>query len=199
MLDGGKTFCVVTVIVSDRQDSVPCGYKALVLSDGSMEDEGGFFNTSTELPKLALKALSVRKNGTVELAEGTKVFIDIFSGEPELLVCGAGHIAVPLVAFARQVGFKVTVIDDRPEFANTSRFPDCKVIAEDFTKALRDMSLGPATYVVVITRGHEHDTVCLLELLKKESAYVGLIGSRRIKQGPCTRREHYLVGQRQSP
>ncbi len=179
LLDDGKTFCFVTVIVSGKQAGVPCGYKALVLSDGLMEEEGDFFHTSTELPKMALKALSVRKKGIVELAEGTKVFIDILSGKPELLVCGAGHIAVPLASFARQVGFKVTVLDDRPEFANSSRFPDCQVIAEDFTKALRDMALEPATYAVVITRGHEHDTVCLLELLKKESAYVGLIGSRR--------------------
>ena len=50
---------------------------------------------------MALKALSVRKKGIVELAEGTKVFIDILSGKPELLVCGAGHIAVPLASFAR--------------------------------------------------------------------------------------------------
>jgi len=53
------------------------------------------------------------------------------------------------------------------------------VIAEDFIAALRGMPLGPSTYVVVITRGHEHDAECLAEILRRETAYVGLIGSRR--------------------
>jgi xanthine dehydrogenase accessory factor len=53
------------------------------------------------------------------------------------------------------------------------------VIAEDFIPALREISLGPSTYAVVITRGHEHDAECLGEILPQETAYVGLIGSRR--------------------
>jgi xanthine dehydrogenase accessory factor len=52
-------------------------------------------------------------------------------------------------------------------------------MAEDFTETLRALPLSPSTYVVVITRGHEHDAECLAEILKKETAYVGLIGSRR--------------------
>ena len=53
------------------------------------------------------------------------------------------------------------------------------VIAEDFTLALRELHFSPATYVVVITRGHEHDVECLFEILNKKTQYVGLIGSRR--------------------
>ncbi len=53
------------------------------------------------------------------------------------------------------------------------------MVAAEFTEALREMPLGPSAYVVVITRGHEHDADCLAEILKKEAAYVGLIGSRR--------------------
>jgi xanthine dehydrogenase accessory factor len=53
------------------------------------------------------------------------------------------------------------------------------VQADEFLVALSDMPLGPSTYVVVITRGHEHDADCLAEILTKQTAYVGLIGSRR--------------------
>ena len=77
------------------------------------------------------------------------------------------------------VGRQVNEVDDRSDFASPSRFPDCNVIAEDFTVALRDLHFSPATYVVVITRGHEHDVDCLIEVLKKRTLYVGLIGSRR--------------------
>ena len=95
------------------------------------------------------------------------------------MICGAGHIAIPLARFAGEVGFSVTVIDDRSDFAHPSRFPGCTTIAENFTIALQDLQTGPTTYVVIITRGHEHDVDCLMEILNRETAYVGLIGSRR--------------------
>jgi len=73
----------------------------------------------------------------------------------------------------------MTVLDDCSDFAHPSRFPGCTTIVENFTIALRDMPLGASTHVVVITRGHEHDVDCLMEILAQETAYVGLIGSRR--------------------
>ena len=109
------------------------------------------------------------------MEDGVKVFLNIISPDAQLILCGAGHIAIPLAHFAQRLGFRVTVIDDRSEFASASRFPNCNVIADDFTVALRDYHFSPATYVVVITRGHEHDA----EILRKKTAYVGLIGSRR--------------------
>jgi len=114
-----------------------------------------------------------------EIDDGIRVFFNILSSEARLLICGAGHIAIPLARFAGDVGFSVTVLDDRSDFAHATRFPDVTTIAENFTIALRDMPMGPSTYVVIITRGHEHDVDCLMEILPKQAAYVGLIGSRR--------------------
>ena len=128
---------------------------------------------------LTQKIFGEGKSGIAEMQKGTKVFINILSADARLIICGAGHIAMPLAQFAHQLGFRVTVIDDRSDFANPLRFPNCEVIAEDFTLALRDLHFSPATYVVVITRGHEHDADCLIEILKKKTVYVGLIGSRR--------------------
>ena len=53
------------------------------------------------------------------------------------------------------------------------------MIAEDFTIALKRVPLGPSSHVVVVTRGHDHDSECLEAILPKETAYIGLIGSRR--------------------
>jgi xanthine dehydrogenase accessory factor len=108
-----------------------------------------------------------------------RVFFDVLTGEPKVLVCGAGHIAVPLARYARDVGFAVTVLDDRADFAHPSRFPGCQVVADEFVTALESMPLGPTTYVVLITRGHAYDADCLAALLPKTTAYVGMIGSRR--------------------
>ena len=178
LLKKGESFCLATVIVSDAAQ-IPSGLKTIVFADGSMEGELGDESLDLSIRNLALAALKAKKRHTIELEGGIRLFFDILSSEATLLVCGAGHIAVPLARFARVVGFKVTVLDDRADFANPFRFPDCTVIAEDFTIALRDMPLSAATYVVVITRGHEHDVDCLLEILKKDTAYIGLIGSRR--------------------
>ena len=178
LLDRGKTVCLVTTIQSDRLEFPP-GAKVLFLPDGSTEGTVPFGELTEPLAQLAREALACRKKQLTEPAPGLQVFIDVLAPEARLLICGAGHIAVPLAMFARQVGFFVTVLDDRPDFANTSRFPGCDVLVEDFRPALRSLPLGPDTYAVVITRGHEHDFECLSEILPKETAYVGLIGSRR--------------------
>ena len=128
---------------------------------------------------LAREAIKLKKRGLVEVIQGIHIFFDLIAPESTLVICGAGHIAVPLSRFARQVGFRVFVLDDRDDFAHPSRFPGCEVVAADFGPTLRNLNLNHATFVVVITRGHEHDADCLMEVLKKETAYVGLIGSRR--------------------
>ena len=174
----GDIFCLATIIASNNPD-VPSGWKVIVLQDGTMEGETGSADFNAGLKVLAMEALTDKKRRTVEVEANVRAFLDILSGETELLICGAGHIAMPLARFAREVGFKVTVIDDRPDFAHPSRFPGCKVVAGDFLITLRDMPLTNSTYVVVITRGHEHDAECLEEILPQEAAYVGLIGSRR--------------------
>jgi xanthine dehydrogenase accessory factor len=95
-------------------------------------------------------------------------------------VLGGGHIAKPLVEFGSRTGFSVTVVDDRPMFANKQRFPDAeKVICEDFEKSIGQLNLNRSTFVVIVTRGHRHDITCLRKVLKHDTAYVGLIGSRR--------------------
>ena len=178
LMERGEIFCIATIIASGNPDS-PVGRKVIVLKDGSIEAETGSALPNSKLSMLAVETIANKKKRIVEIEDNLKVFFDILSDEAKLLICGAGHIALPLARFAREVGFRVTVIDDRSDFANTTRFPDCEVIAENLNLALRGLPLGLNTYVVVITRGHEHDADCLLEVLNKETAYVGLIGSRR--------------------
>lgn len=178
LLNRGKTVCLVTAIQSERPEFPP-GAKALFLPDGSSEGTVPPGELAERLAQLAREAMACKKKNLTKIAPGLRVFIDVLTPEARLLICGAGHIAVPLALFAREVGFSVTVLDDRPDFANTSRFPGCEVLVEDFAPALRRLPLGSDTYAVVITRGHEHDFECLLEILPKETAYVGLIGSRR--------------------
>ena len=178
LLEKEQNFCLATVLDSSDGD-VPVGRKAIVLHNGSIEGSLGSAQLDSKLGTTAQNAIDENKNGIIEIETGVKIFLNILAPHAQLIICGAGHIAVPLARFADRIGFRVTVIDDRSDFANPSRFPNCEVIAEDFTAALRDMSFGPSAYAVVITRGHEHDVDCLFEILKKKTRYVGLIGSRR--------------------
>jgi xanthine dehydrogenase accessory factor len=104
-----------------------------------------------------------------------------FYPKDRLIVLGGGHIALPLVEFAAKTGFCVIVADDRPSFANRARFPLAnQVLCESFNQVFDTIQITPRDYVVIITRGHRHDTDCLRQVLKgEESIYVGMIGSRR--------------------
>jgi xanthine dehydrogenase accessory factor len=178
LLEKEESFCLATVLESNQSDIQP-GQKAIIRLNQPMEGSLGSAQLEASLSAAAQQALKENKSAVVEIEAGCSVFLNILSADAQLVICGAGHIALPLARFSQQLGFQVTVIDDRSDFASPARFPGCKVIAEDFTAALRKMSFGPATYVVVITRGHEHDVDCLIEIIDKKTVYVGLIGSRR--------------------
>lgn len=100
--------------------------------------------------------------------------------ETKLVILGAGHIGLPLAGMGKMLGYEVTVVDDRPSFANSGRFRTAdRVICNDFEKALADLVIDSQTYVVIVTRGHRHDKVCLKRVIHQPAGYIGMIGSRR--------------------
>jgi len=121
--------------------------------------------------------------GTVGVAgAGVELYVERVLAPPELVIVGAGHIAVPLAAIGALLGWTVTVLDDRPEFARAERFPDAdRVIVADFADPFAGIRVGPRTRLVLVTRGHRYDYDCLRALaeMQAEPAYVGMIGSRR--------------------
>lgn len=117
--------------------------------------------------------------------EDRTIFVEPFRPKERLIVLGGGHIALPLVKFASEIGFSVTVADDRPSFANASRFQWAeRVICETFEDSFDILKLSEYDYVVIITRGHRHDTLCLRRILsQKETVYLGMIGSKHRVNG----------------
>ena len=96
------------------------------------------------------------------------------------LILGAGHIARALVPLLRTVGFRPVVLDDRPGFATAENFPQADdTICAAFTPLEDSVTLTPEDYVVIMTNGHEHDFQCEVQVLRRETAYVGVIGSRK--------------------
>jgi xanthine dehydrogenase accessory factor len=120
--------------------------------------------------------------GCHEIDGGVELYVERIEPPAELVIVGAGHIAQPLAGIGKLLGLRVTVLDDRPEFATRERFPDAdQVIVVDFDDPLAGIEVGPRTSLVLVTRGHRHDYDCLRVLARTadEPAYVGMIGSRR--------------------
>ena len=96
------------------------------------------------------------------------------------LLFGGGHIAKALTPILASVGFRVVVMDERPEFATNVRFPNAaQVVCGDFGHLDRLFTFRENDYAVVVTSGHVHDFEVEEQLLRKELAYVGVIGSRK--------------------
>lgn len=121
--------------------------------------------------------------------ESLRLLFEIARPALELIVCGGGHVGQAVARAGRLLDFQVTVIDDRPDFASREKFPDpaVRLVVDDFTAALRSLRLTPASHIVIVTRGHKHDEICLREVIGSPVRYLGMIGSRR---RTTTIREH---------
>ena len=115
-------------------------------------------------------------------SQGPPVFIEPVKPDDVLYLFGGGHISACLAPLAKMAGFKLVVIDDRKEFANRERFPSAHgIVVAPFQEAFDHVHINPASYVVIVTRGHSHDRDVLQQALQHPSAYIGMIGSRRKK------------------
>ncbi len=111
-----------------------------------------------------------------------ELYVEIRRPVQELIVVGAGHIAQPLSHMGAVLGYRVLVLDDRPDFATRERFPDAqRVLQVDFDDPFADVALHERSHLVLVTRGHKYDYDCLVRALRTDPppGYIGMIGSRR--------------------
>lgn len=132
--------------------------------------------------ELGKRALATGAPVDVDLGDDRLLFAQPYRAAQRLVIAGGGHIAVELARLGTGLGFRVSILEDRAEFADPGRFePGVETRLVDFGAAFADVRLGPDAYLVLVTRGHEHDLACLHTVLaaSERPAYVGLIGSRR--------------------
>lgn len=111
-----------------------------------------------------------------------RCFLRIPIGERAILF-GGGHCALALAPLLTNVGFRVTVMDQRPEYANTDRFPCAEsVICGDYGRIADSLTVMPDDYIVIMTNGHLFDTCVMEQILRLPTAYVGVIGSKSKKE-----------------
>lgn len=146
----------------------------LLLADGELVWSSGEGFLYSHLDSLK----EASETGVQEIA-GKQVYFDCVSSQKKLVICGAGHVSMPIIALGKMLGFRVTVLEDRPSFADNARRAGAdEVICENFVDGLSHAEGGTDSYFVVVTRGHRYDEICLGEILKKKYVYVGMMGSR---------------------
>lgn len=111
----------------------------------------------------------------------SEVISEVVRPKRRLVVFGAGHVGQSVGLMGSLLGFNVVVVDDRPEFASRNRFPDAriKLIVDDYSSVVARLNISRGTAVVIVTRGHQFDEVCLRGTVRSEVDYLGMIGSKR--------------------
>ena len=110
----------------------------------------------------------------------TRIYRERIGRTPKMIICGAGHVSMPIICMGKMHGFMVTVIEDRPKFADHARAAGAdQVLCEPFADGLSKIRGDSDSWFIIVTRGHRYDTECLEAILQKPYAYVGMMGSRR--------------------
>ncbi|HXG64283.1 MAG TPA: XdhC family protein [Blastocatellia bacterium] len=177
---------LVTVLENSGAGPIQPGCKVVITEGGEVLGwPVGAKRFPPEIVEQALAALGQGRSRRVktpnsENAAALDVFYEVLLPPAEIVIVGAGHIAQPLAQIARVMNFEVTVIDDRANFANKSRFPQAdRIIVDDVERAVGQLAIGPATHIVLVTRGHQMDQAALLRVIGSRAAYIGMIGSKR--------------------
>ena len=175
--DGGQPVSLATIVHS-RDGGPTLGSKLLLRSDGSISGSLGTSDLDAQAIEIATKVADVGSNESFSLGDGTEVFVEGFTTPPTLVMVGGGHVGKATADLANSLGYRVHLVDDRPEFCNEERFPyaEERVVAT-YDKWADYLDLNVNTFVVVATRGHRYDDMALESALKTRARYIGVLGS----------------------
>ncbi len=159
MIRQGKDFYLLTQIKGAKSAFEVLGH-AMLLPDSIIS--AGPLLTDSDLEKLKSELPNVSHNAILPLGD-TQVVVDRIRKLKTLYCFGAGHVAVPTAHLAALAGFRVVVIDDRPEYANAERFPEAHLtlVINDFNHAFDGLEIDADAYIVIVTRGHQYDRAVL--------------------------------------
>jgi xanthine/CO dehydrogenase XdhC/CoxF family maturation factor len=177
-------FVIATVV--EGTDAIPVGRRVVVRAGASgapdLEGSLGDASADREVGRLAGQALRdlQPRTPTLQTARGpVRLFIEVLHPSMRLVVCGAGHDAIPMVAFASQLGWRVVVVDRREAFLNHERFPGAtEFVRTEFPEAGRRVPTDAHTAVLIMTHNYIHDRDLLKAFLPTQAAYLGMLGPR---------------------
>jgi xanthine dehydrogenase accessory factor len=128
--------------------------------------------------RVATALLREERSEVRTLADGVRAFVEVLDPPLRLIVCGAGHDAIPLVRAASVLGWNLTVVDDRPAFLTRERFPEATgfVAIDEPENAAKAAGVDERTFAVVMTHNFLRDKEYVRSLLGSPAAYIGMLG-----------------------
>lgn len=135
---------------------------------------------SSKVLEEAKEKISGVSGNSMLLQNGQRIFCEVIGNPGTLVICGGGHVSLPVIRLGKMTGFYVKVLEDRQEFARAAKEAGAdEVICQSFESAMAEIPGDRDTYFVIVTRGHRYDSICLKEAVHKTNAYVGMMGSKR--------------------
>jgi len=189
----GEPFVLATVIASSGSSPRKAGAKMVVRGDGSFLGTVGGGRVEKESVETALAAFSDETPRTLDfvLTEengfacggSMTVFIEPQGRRPLLVMFGAGHVGRAVSLLAHGCGFRVVVVDERPECATDVLLPGAdQVVCLPVREAFARLQIGPDDYIIIATPGHVSDFDAVRGCLGTEAGFIGLLGSRRKRE-----------------
>ena len=172
---------VALTVISSSGPGVEVGARLVAFSNGGREGTLG----SDQADDAALQAAShLERSGPatsrvpVEGGE-VRVFVERLEPPSRLIVCGAGHDAVPLVRLASSLGWVVDVVDDRAPLLTPERFPEASgFVGCEPSEVVEKAAVEERSYVVVMSHNYLRDRDYLRALVSSRAAYIGMLGPR---------------------
>lgn len=177
-LEQEQPICVVTALESDAEDLVSPGARLVMRPDGSVEGSLGDADADGEATVAAKELLAAGRSEIRTLAHGTRAFVEVLEPPLRLVLCGAGHDAIPLVRAAAGIGWRPVVVDDRAAFLTEERFPESSALVHVDAPAqiVDEATLDERTCVVIMTHNYIRDREYLHGLLGSDVGYIAMLG-----------------------
>jgi xanthine dehydrogenase accessory factor len=182
---------VVTVIEARGSTPRGVGAKAVIFADGRIVGTVGGGDVEARAVEEAMGAMAegsprevIHQPGDVAqesmCGEGMRLLIEPLPARPILVIVGAGHVGQAVAELGAFLGYRVRVVDERPDLLTPDRLPDAEALpAGDLAEGVGALPLDENTYVVIVTPHQTADERVLAVLSQRPVPYVGLMGSRR--------------------
>ncbi len=177
-LQARETVAVATVLRG------PSGGQAL------LDATGKFLAGSFDSDDLAAAVAASSKSYFSDLRTGREeitiddqvfdTFFEVYPPPPQIIVIGAVHVAIHLIAFGKRLGFRTIVIDPRTAFATEERFADAdQLLIEWPAEALAGLSLTDNTFFAMLAHDLKIDLPAIEIALRSPARYIGALGSKK--------------------
>jgi len=205
----GEPFCLATVISHGGSSPRKAGAKMLIRADGSTIGTVGGGRVETDTLATARKVLGSGEPQTLQFVLNEEngfacggrmsVFVESSGQRPQLVMFGAGHVGRAVTHLAHGCGFRVVVVDDRPENATPEHLPRAdRILCTSIGEAFRELTINKESFAVIATPGYVSDFDAVRGCLGTEAGFIGLLGSRRKREALLTtlEQEGFDVAQR---